>query len=87
VDPGPATPSGCKPHGGGTGGPRSIEPALVRTAVSRRRRRHDREGGRARGGCSSACGAGAACGDRRPDDRPLPRMQLEDCAVGEAERL
>ena len=63
-----------------------VDPPLVRAAVPRCRRRHDREGGRARGGGGSARRTGAAGGDRRSDDRPLPRVRLADSAVGDALR-
>ena len=46
-------------------------PALVRAPVPGRRRRHDREGGRARGGGRGARRREAARRDRRSDDRPL----------------
>ena len=47
------------PRGGGAGGTHRKHPALVRASVSGGRRRHDRAGGGARGGCRSASSPGS----------------------------
>ena len=56
-------------------------PALVRAAVSRRRRRHDRAGGRARGNGRSARRRAPAARGERPHDRPLPHLRQDLRAV------